>query len=109
MAQFHVDQFLSFQINYISSELLRDHQLVRNLAWECRLPDLTQEFRRRILTHYLHSIGSRNRFGVRNSLQKSADSKPMVPMAMGDVDGCQVLTFGCNPICKYVGLFDRHK
>ena len=40
MTEFHGDQFLSFQINYIPFELFRDHQLVRNLAWECRLPDL---------------------------------------------------------------------
>src|SRR5467141_13094 len=40
MAEFHSDQFLPFQINYIPLKFLSDHQLVRNLPWKRRLPDL---------------------------------------------------------------------
>src|SRR6266567_7903894 len=109
MTKFHGDQFMPFQINYIPFELLCDHQLVRNLARKSRLPDRTEELRGGILAHNLHSVGRCQCSGVWESLKKSADSKPMVSMAMRDVDGCQFLTSSCNPICQSLGLFDRHK
>src|SRR5579864_977833 len=86
MAEFHNDQFLSFQINYIPLKFLRDHQVVRNLSWECRLPTLRQPLRGRILAHDLHDLGCRKSCSIWKSLKKSADPKPMVSVAMRDVD-----------------------
>src|ERR1700752_2203015 len=93
MAEFHSDQFLPFQINYVPLEFLRDHQVVRNLSWECRLPALREPLRGRILAHNLYDLGRRNGCSIWKSLQKSADSEPMVSATMRYVDGCQVLVF----------------
>src|SRR5690348_1015331 len=86
MTELHSDQFVPFQIYYIPFELLRDHQLVRNLPWKSRLPDRTEELRGGILAHNLHRIGRCHRSGVWEPLENSADSKPMVSMAMRNVD-----------------------
>src|SRR5271169_1575356 len=99
MPDLYHDKVVPFEVDHIAFELLGDYETVWYLARERHLPDLIQEFRRRILTHNLHSIGSRHRFGVRKSAQKSADSEPMVSVAVCNVDGCKALALSCNPIC----------
>jgi hypothetical protein len=98
MTEFHSDQFMSFQINYTPLELLREHELVRNLAWESRVPEL-EELWGGIQMHHLENVRCCDCSSVWKSFKKSVDSKPMVSMPMCNVDGCQVLTSSCNPIC----------
>src|SRR5215813_8035792 len=98
MAEFHSDQFVSFQINYIPLELLREHELVSNLVWESRVPEF-EKLWGGILAHYLQNVGCCEWSGVWKSFKKSSRSKPMVSMAMCNVDSCQVPASSCNPIC----------
>jgi len=86
MAQFHGDHFMPFEIDDISFELFSDDQPVRNLPWECRLPDSLEGFCRSILAHHLHGAGRGDCFGTWESLEKSADAEPMISMAMCNVD-----------------------
>src|SRR5262249_27625131 len=46
---------------------------------------------------------------VRESLEKRADSKPMVPVTVSNVDARQVPSSCGNPIRKRAGLLDRHE
>ncbi len=109
MPEFHRDQVISFQIYCFPLEFLRDHQLVRNLPWKAYLPDSFKGLRGGILPHDLNGLGRRHCFGVWESLQERADSKPMVSMAMRNVDGYQVFIFRRHPICQSVSLLDRHE
>src|SRR5215831_12319901 len=97
-----------FQIDYISLELLRDHEPVWNLVWKCGLPDF-ENLWGSMLTHDFHNIRRCDSSGTWESFKKGGDSKPVVSMTVCNVDGCQVLTFCCNPICQSIGLLDRHK
>src|SRR5207237_7766262 len=90
---------MPFQINYIPHELLRDHQPVRNLVWNSRLPDFDGLWGS-LLAHAFHNIWRCDGSSTGESFKKSADSKPMVSMTVCNIDGCQVLTFCCNPICQ---------
>src|SRR5258705_9573386 len=99
---------MPFQVDYIPLELLRDHEPVRNLVWKCGLPDF-ENVGGSMLAHDFHNIRRCDCSCIWESFKKSTDSKPMVSMAVSNVDGCQVLTFCCNPICQSVGLLDRHK
>jgi hypothetical protein len=82
MTKFHGDQLMPFEINYISFKFLGNHQLVRNLARKSGLPGLVEHLRRGILAHNLNGVGCCYGPGVWESLKKSADSKPMVSMAI---------------------------
>src|SRR3989442_312887 len=109
MTKFHGDQLMPFEINDIALELVRDHQPVRNLSWESHLPGPLESLWRGILPHHLHSVGHGDCLRIRKSLEERADSKPMVAMTMCDVDGRQVLASCSHPICKSIGLLDRHE
>src|SRR6516162_5865908 len=87
------DQLIPFQINHISFEFFRDHELVRNLVRESGLPHCTKEVWGGVLAHNANCIGRCNYFSSWESLKKRADSKPMVSVAMCNVDGRQVLAF----------------
>jgi hypothetical protein len=52
----------------------------------------------RLLAHLFDGIARGYHFGLWESLKQSASSKPMVSMAMCDVDGRYVLTSGSHPI-----------
>ena len=99
VTNFHNDQFIPFDIDYIPFELFGDHQLVWNLTRKSWLLGTFERLRRGILAHYFNRIGGRHYFGVGEPLEKSSDTEPMVSMAVGNVDGCQVLPLSCNPIC----------
>src|SRR5437870_716819 len=98
MAEFHCDQVIPLKINYISFELLGDHEPIRNLARKARLPNLLKELWGGMLAHNSHNIWCRDRSSIWESFKKSSDSKPMVSMAMCNIDCCQVLAACRNPI-----------
>src|ERR1700746_866979 len=93
MTQFHGDQFIPFQIDYISFELLRDHQLVWNLARKSWPPRAVERLRRGVLAHHLNGVACCRHLRVRESLEKSSNSEPMVAMTVCNVDGHQVFAF----------------
>src|SRR5690242_9096102 len=99
---------MPFKVNYISLELLRDHQLVWNLVRGTCLPAF-ESFRGGILAHDFHNIGRCDRPGIWVSFKKSARPKPMVSMAVRNVDGCQIPALCCNPLRQSIGRLDRHK
>src|SRR5215510_5679000 len=99
---------MAFKVNYISLELLGDHQPVRNLVRKACLPEF-EDVWGGMLAHDFHNIGHCDSSCIWESFKKSADSKPMVSMTVCNVDGCQVLTPGCDPICQSTGLLDRHE
>src|SRR5437867_6691928 len=99
---------MPFQINCVRLELLRNYEPVRNLVWKRRLPDV-EDLWGTTLSHVFHNIARCDCSSIWESFKKSARSKPVVSMAVGNVDGCQVLTFCCNPICQSIGLLERHK
>ena len=68
-----------------------------------------ERFWRGILAHHFHGVRRRDDLGIGKSLEKRADSKPMVAMTMGDVDGRQVPASCCDPIGQSVGLRDGHE
>src|SRR4030095_8730480 len=99
---------MPFQINDVPLEFLRDYEPVRNLVWKRRLPDV-EDLWGTTLSHVFHNIGRCEWPSIWESFKNTACSKPVVSMAVGNVDGCQVLTFCCNPICQSIGLLNRHK
>src|SRR5919197_3572123 len=98
MAQFHCDQVVPLEINYTSFELLGDHEPVRNLARKARLPNLLKYLWGCMLPHNSHDIWCRYCSSIWEVFKKSSDSKPMVSMAMRNIDCCQVLAACRNPI-----------
>src|SRR5262245_9402109 len=99
---------MPFKANYISLELLRDHQPVRNLVRKACFPAF-EPLRGGMLAHDFDNSGRCDCSSIWESFKKSACSKPMVSMAVGNVDVCQVPTLCRNPICQSSGLLDRHK
>jgi len=93
MTKFHGDQFMPFQLNYISFELSGDHQLVRNLARKSGLPSAIWHLRGGVMAHNLNCIGRCHYSSVWEALEKRANSKPMVSIAMGNINGGQVFAF----------------
>src|SRR5438093_13163413 len=102
------DEFMPFKIQYVPLELLRDDQPVRNQARKTCLPE-TQNFGRDVGAHDFDDFGRRDRSRMREALEKSADSEPMVSVTMRDVNGRQVLALRRNPIRQCIGLLDRHE
>src|SRR6476661_4619301 len=98
MAEFHCDQVVPLEINYISFELRGDDEPVRDLARKARLPKLLKELWGGLLAHNSHNIRSSHCSSIWEALKKSSVSKPMVSMAMRNIDRCQVFAACCNPI-----------
>ena len=109
MTQFHCDQFMFFEIDEVSVEFFGDDQSVRNLAWEGRLPAPLERFWRSILAHHPHGIRSRDGFGIRKSLEKCRDAKPVIAVTMGDVDRFEIPASCGNPIGQRIRLRDGHE
>src|SRR6476619_2224627 len=109
MAKFHCDQVVSLKINYISFELLCDHEPVRDLARKARLPNLPKYLWGGMLAHNSHNIRCSYCTSIWEALKKSSDSKPMVSMAMRNIDCCQVLAACGNPIHQDISLLASHK
>src|SRR3954452_5774054 len=98
MAEFHCDQVVPFEINYFSFELLGDHEPIRDLAGKACLPNLLKYLWGRMLVHNSHNIRCRDCSSIWEAFKKSSYSKPMVSMAMRNIDCCQVLAACSNPI-----------
>ena len=98
MAEFYCDQVVSFEINYISFDLLGYHEAIRDLAGKPRLPNPLKDLWGGMLSHNSHNIRCRDCSSIWEAFKKSADSKPMVSMAMNNIDCCHVLAACRNPI-----------
>src|SRR5512133_3640863 len=98
MAEFHCDQVMPFELNYVSIELRGDHKPPRDLTRKRRLPNLLKDLWRGMLTHDFHNIRRRYCSGIRKAFKDSSDSKPMISMAMCNIDSCQILAACRNPI-----------
>src|SRR5689334_10787310 len=98
MAKFHSDQVVSFEINYISFELLGYHEPVWDLAGKACLPNLLKYLWGGMLAHNFHNIRCCYYSSIWEAFKKSSYSKPMVSMAMRNIDCCQILAACCNPI-----------
>src|SRR5437867_3952860 len=98
MAKFHCDQVVPLEINYISFELLGDHEPVWDLARKSRLPNPLKDLWGGMLAHNSHNIRCCDCSSIWEAFKKSSDSKPMVSMAMRDIDRCQVLATCHKPI-----------
>src|SRR6185312_6491675 len=109
MTEFHCVQFMPLEINHISFELLSDHDRVRDLVRKRSLPNPIKNLWGGMLTHDFHNVRLRYCFSIWKALKKSSDSKPMISMAMCNIDGRQVLATRCNPICQFICLLDGHK
>src|SRR6185312_4878397 len=109
MAEFHYYQVVSFEVNYISFKLLGDHEPIRDLARKPRLPKPLEELWGGLLAHNSHNIRRRDCSGIWEPFKKRSSSKPMVPVAMRNIDCCQVLAAFGNPIHKSISLLDGHK
>lgn|SRR6516165_5974716 len=77
------DQFIPFQVDYVSLELFRNHQIVGNLTRKSPLSG-AQHRRGDVLAHYLNCIGRCHDPDVCESLKESANSEPMVSMAVSE-------------------------
>src|SRR5919112_6864613 len=100
---------MPLEINYISFELFGDHDPIWDLARKGCLPNLLKDFRGGMLAHDFHNIRCRNCSSIWKAFKKCSDSKPMISMAMCNIDSCQVLATCCNPICQCICLLDGHK
>src|SRR5207249_4515270 len=86
VAELHDEQFVPFQIDYISPEVLGHHYFLGNLTRESSPPSRAEGLWRTILAHHLDRVGGRHDAGVWKPLEKGAIAKPMVSMAMRNVD-----------------------
>src|SRR5215204_7185707 len=98
MAEFHCDQVVPLEINYIFFELLGDHEPIRDLARKPRLPKPLEELWGGLLAHNSNNIRCRDCSSIWEVFKKCSDSKPMVSMTMCNIDCCQVLASCRNPI-----------
>src|SRR6266849_3412628 len=69
-----------------------------NLAGKARIPKRSQRLWRRLLAHNLNHFRPRDETGGWKSLQNRTSAKEMIAVAMGSVDGRQILSAGRNPI-----------
>jgi len=92
----------------MSLKLLGHHQVLRDLTGESGPPGC-QALRGRIPLHHFDCIRRRHDPGVWKSLENGANAKPVISVAMRDVDGRQVLLLGREPIRESLGLFDGHE
>src|SRR5438093_10776274 len=93
VAELHDEQFVPFQIDYISPEVLGHHYFLGNLTRESSPPSRAEGLWRTILAHHFDRVGGRHDAGVWKPLEKGANAKPMVSMAMCNVDRRQVPVF----------------
>src|SRR5580700_6880103 len=100
---------MAFQVNDVSSQLLRDHQLSGNLVWKTRIPERLERLWRCLLAHYLDHLRPRDKAGTRKSLQDCTGAKEMIAVAMGGVDRRQTLSARQNPIRQCARLLNRNR
>src|SRR6185437_2387648 len=98
MTEFHCDQVVPFEIYYVSFELFGDDEPVWNLARKARLPNSLEDFWGGMLAHNIDNTRCCYCSSIWEAFKKSSDSKPMISMAMRNIDRCQVLAACSNPI-----------
>src|SRR6188768_2019031 len=91
MAKIHYDQVVPFEINYISFELLSDNEPLWDLARKAHLPNSLKDRWRGVLAHNFHYIWCCYCSSIWEALKKSSHSKPMVSMAVSNIDCCKAL------------------
>src|SRR6478735_5152494 len=109
MSEFHCDQVVSFEINYISFQLVSDSDPLGDLVRKPHFPNLLKELWGGMLAHDFHNIWCCYCSSIWEAFKKSSHSKPMVSMAMRNIDCCQVLAACNNPIHQSISLLDSHK
>jgi hypothetical protein len=100
---------MTLEFNYISFELLGDHKLLGDLTRKRRLPNLLEYLWGGMLTHDFHNIRRRYCSGIWKAFKNSSDSKPVISMAMCNIDSSQILATSGNPIRSGISLFDSGK
>src|SRR5258708_33642767 len=100
---------MAFQINHVSSQLFRDRNLAGNLAWKALIPKRIERLWRCLLAHNLNHLRPRDETGTWKSLQNCTGAKEMIAVAMGGVDGRQILAPRRNPIRQGARLLDRNR
>ena len=108
MAKFDNDKVMSFKADDISVEFFGHNQMFWNLSGKSSLPSSVEKLRGGVQAHYLNRLGRCHGFGARKTLEKCTYAKPMISMAMGDIDGGQVSIQRRDPVCQSGGLLDRH-
>src|SRR5712691_3776999 len=79
-----------------------------NLAGKTRIPKRIERLRRCLLAHDLNHLRPRDKAGTWKSLQNCTGAKEMIAVAMGGVDGRQILAPRSNPIRQGARLLDRN-
>src|SRR5258705_13827462 len=79
-----------------------------NLAGKTRIPKRNERLWRRLLAHDLNHLRPRDETGTLKSPQNCTGAKEMIAVAMGGVDGRQILATRRNPIRQGARLLDRN-
>src|SRR6266404_5503687 len=99
---------MAFQVNDVSSQLVRDRKMAGNLAGKTRIPKRSERLWQCLLAHNLNHLRPRDKAGTWKSLQNCTGAKAMIPVAMGGVDRRQILSARHNPIRQGARLLDRN-
>src|SRR5260370_30072493 len=87
-------------------EWLREYEFFRKLAIEAWRPECLKELRRGPNPHLLNDTGERNRSSTRKAIEDLAEPEPVIPVAVRDVHGREVLSVPVYPLDQVVGLAD---
>jgi len=104
--EFYHDQVAPFELDYLACELLGDHEPVWERARKQRAPDVHGDRRLGLPVHALHHRGRGESTGRGEPLQQRSETKEMVTVAVGEIDGGQVLAVCCDPLPQRVRLLD---
>src|SRR5882762_8366287 len=99
---------MAFEVNDVSSQLLRDRKMACNLAWKARVPKPLERLWRCLLVHNLSHLRPRDETGIWKSLQNRTGPKEMIAVAMRGVDRRQILAPRHQPIHEGARLVDRN-
>src|SRR5258708_5154644 len=80
-----------------------------NLAGKARIPKCGERFWRCLLEHNPNHFRPRDETGIWKSLQNCGGPEEMIAVAMGSVDGRQILSRGRNPIRQGACLLDSNR
>src|SRR4029453_19307978 len=100
---------MAFQVNDVSSQLVRDHKMAGNLTRKTRIPKRSKRLWRCLLAHNLNHIRPRDKAGPWKSLQNCTGAKEMIAVAMRGIDRRQILSARHNPIRQGARLLDRNR
>ena len=101
MAKFHYLQFFSLKVEGIAFEDLGRYQGRRNLSRKSRLPEGFDEVRTYLLLYGRDRGGCGKRSCVRKPIKQELQTKEMVAMGVGDVNGREILAAPGDPIYQF--------